>query len=155
MLAGSSGSSEGDWLEARPKRSVKTAGRTSSVAKVARAMPPITARPSGAFCSLPSSRASDMGIIPAIMAQPVMMIGRSRPLAAVIAARSAGIPSSRRWRSPKLTSMIAFETATPTAMIAPMNDSMLSVVRVIQSASTTPQRTAGTDATAVTASRGA
>ena len=57
-----------------------------------------------------------------------MMIGRSRPLAAVIAARSAGIPSSRRWRSPKLTSMIAFETATPTAMIAPMNDSMFRVV---------------------------
>ena len=82
-----------------------------------------------------------------------MMIGRSRPLAAVIAARSAGIPSSSRWRSPKLTSMIAFETATPTAMIAPMNDSMFRVVRVTQSASTTPARTAGTDATAVRASR--
>ena len=117
-------------------------------------MPPMTARPSGAFCSLPSSSPSDIGIMPATMAQPVMMIGRSRPLAAVIAARSAGIPSSRRCRSPKLTSMIALDTATPTAMIAPMNDSMLSVVRVIQSASTTPVRTAGTDATAETASMG-
>ena len=48
--------------------------------------------------------------------------------------------------------MIALETATPTAMIAPMNDSMFSVVRVIQSASTTPERTAGTEATAETAS---
>jgi len=51
--------------------------------------------------------------------------------------------------------MIALETATPTAMIAPMNDSMFKVVFVIQRASTTPQSTAGTDATAVTASRGA
>ena len=50
--------------------------------------------------------------------------------------------------------MIALETATPTAMIAPMNDSIFSVVRVIQSASTTPARTAGTDATAETASMG-
>ena len=106
---------------------MKTAGRTRSVATVASAIPPITARASGAFCSLPSSNPSDIGIIPAIMAQPVMMIGRSRPLAAVMAARSAGMPSSRRWRSAKLTSMIAFETATPTAMIAPMNDSMFSV----------------------------
>ncbi len=84
-----------------------------------------------------------------------MMIGRSRPLAAVIAAWSADMPSSSRWRLPKLTSMIAFETATPTAMIAPMNDSMFRVVLVTQSASTTPQRTAGTDATAVSARRGA
>ena len=95
-----------------------------------------------------------MGIIPAIMAQAVMMIGRSLPLAAVMAARSAGIPSSRRWRSPKLTSMIAFDTATPTAMIAPMNDSIFSVGLVIHGATTTPQRTAGTEATAVRASRG-
>src|SRR5947209_8655445 len=37
--------------------------------------------------------------------------------------------------------MIAFDTATPTAMIAPMNDSMFKVVFVTQSASTTPART--------------
>jgi hypothetical protein len=40
-------------------------------------------------------------------------------------------------------------------MIAPMNDSMFKVVRVTHRASTTPQSTAGTDATAVRASRGA
>ena len=91
-LAGSSGSSEGDWLEARLRNRVKTAGRTRSVATVASAMPPITARASGAFCSLPSSNPSDIGIMPAIMAQPVMMMGRSLPLAAVMAARSAGMP---------------------------------------------------------------
>ena len=123
------------------------------MATVASAIPPITARPSGAFCSLPSSIPSDIGIMPAIMAQPVMMMGRSLPLAAVTAARSAGMPSSRRWRSAKLTSMIAFDTATPTAMIAPMNDSMFSVDRVSASATTTPQSTAGTEATAATANR--
>src|SRR5438445_736399 len=40
--------------------------------------PPITARPSGAFCSPPSPRPSDIGNIPMIMASAVMSTGRSR-----------------------------------------------------------------------------
>ena len=47
--------------------------------------------------------------------------------------RSPAAPS-RRARSAKVTSRMALATATPTAMIAPMNDWILSVVRVTNKA---------------------
>ena len=72
--------------------------------------------------------------MPAIMAQLVMRIGRSRPRAPATAASAGSAPSSR-WRSAKVTSRIALATATPIAMIAPMNDWRLIVVPVSQSAS--------------------
>ncbi len=45
----------------RPCTRAKTAGTKTSVAMVAHSRPPITARPSGAFCSPPSPSPSDMG----------------------------------------------------------------------------------------------
>ena len=129
---GRSGSSEADSRPARPWTSAKTAGSTSSVASVAATSPPMTARPSGAVCSPPSPspgpsgpcrrswRSSSSGSAAA---------GPARPSTAAAAALGA---SSRRCRSAKVTSRIALATATPIAMIAPMNDWMLSVVPVSQ-----------------------
>ena len=54
--------------------------------------------------------------------------------------------------SAKVTSRIALATATPTAMIAPMNDWMFSVVWVMYSAKATPATTAGVVATDTNAS---
>ena len=48
---------------------------------------------------------------------------------------------------------MALAMATPTAMIAPMNDWMLSVVRVRYSISTTPATAAGAVETATSANR--
>ena len=48
---------------------------------------------------------------------------------------------------------MAFATATPMAMIAPMNDCTFSVVRVAASINTTPISTAGTVDTTTNASR--
>ena len=87
------------------------------------------------------------------MAQLVIRIGRSRPSAPKTAASAASAPSSRRRRSAKVTSRMAFATATPMAMIAPMNDWMLIVVPVSQRAMTTPQTTAGAVEMATRASR--
>src|SRR5450759_3480331 len=64
----------------------------------------------------------------------------SRPVAADV---SDSALSSRRCCSAKVTSRIALATATPMAMIAPMNDWRLTVVPVSQSINTTPATTAG------------
>src|SRR5260370_993480 len=45
---------------------------------VAAISPPITARPSGAFCSPPAPIASDIGSMPRIIASAVMITGRMR-----------------------------------------------------------------------------
>ena len=61
----------------------KTTGTKNSVATVANKRPPITARPSGAFCSPPSPRPSDMGTMPMIIARAVIITGRIKsPLVA-------------------------------------------------------------------------
>ena len=88
----------------------------------------MTARPSGAVCSPPSPRPSAIGIMPAIIAKLVIRIGRSRSRGALDAGLVPRRCPPRRLRSANVTSRIAFATATPTAMIAPMNDWMLSVV---------------------------
>ena len=90
----------------------------------------------------PLAQPRAIGTMPAIMAQLVMRIGRNRPRAPATAA-AAGSAPSLRLRSAKVTSRMALATATPIAMIAPMNDWMLSVVPVSQSATTTPATTAG------------
>jgi len=54
---------------------------------VANINPPITARPSGAFCSPPSPQAKPIGIMPMIIARAVMHTGRKRVCPASIAAR--------------------------------------------------------------------
>jgi hypothetical protein len=87
-----------------------------SVAQVAPMRPPITARPRGAVCSPPSLRPNAIGIIPAIIAKLVIRIGRRRLPAPSIAASHGSRPSARL-RSAKVTSRMAFATATPVAMI--------------------------------------
>ena len=117
-------------VPARPCTTANTGGRIASVANVAAARPPTTARPSGAASSAPAPIASAIGSMPAIMARLVIRIGRSATGCPVTAAASAGCPPVRRLSSANVTSRIALATATPMAMIAPMNDCRLSVVPV-------------------------
>src|SRR5229473_2283398 len=60
----------------RPCSRLKTDGTKMSVAIVAQKRPPMTARPSGAFCSPPSPEPRAMGIIPMIIASAVISTGR-------------------------------------------------------------------------------
>ena len=128
------------------------AGKMISVAMVPPVRPPITARPSGAVCEPASPRPTAIGNIPAIIAQPVIRIGRRRLAAPETAASGTRAPPIRS-RSAKVTSRIALATATPIAMIAPMSNSMFNVVRVIQSATATPEITAGIVRTIASESR--
>ena len=59
---------------------------------VAATMPPMTARASGAVCSLPSLHPTAIGTMPAVIAQLVIRIGRSRPFAPSDAAAAALAP---------------------------------------------------------------
>ena len=101
--------------------SANTSGSTNSVATVAASSPPITARPNGALCSLPSLNPSAKGSMPAIMARLVIRIGRTR-LAAPSTAACAAVAPSRRRCSANVTTKMPLAMATPTAMIAPMKD---------------------------------
>ena len=91
------------------------------------------------------------GNMPASMAQARHQIGRKR-LRAPPRPPAACAPSCRV-RSANVTSKMAFAMATPTAIIAPMNDWMLSVEPQSHNASATPAITAGTADTAMIASR--
>ena len=101
-------------------------------ASVAAARPPITARPSGAVASAPSPKserhrhhAGDhrrAGHQHRPHARPGRLDGRLQRRAR----------PARRACSANVTSRIAFATATPIAMIAPMNDCTFSVVPVSQ-----------------------
>ena len=68
--------------------------------------------------------------MPAIIAALVISTGRMRAPRGVDGRRRSRRPPRRRACSANVTSRIAFATATPIAMIAPMNDCTLSVVRV-------------------------
>jgi hypothetical protein len=83
-----------------------------------------------------------MGIIPAIIARLVISTGRKRSAAADRAAETASAPF-RRFCSAKVTSRIAFATATPMAIIVPMKLSRFSVVPVSKSIRMAPTSTAG------------
>src|SRR6185436_18930156 len=149
-LSGSSGSSDADPRRAEPCAREYTDGSTSSVAAVAAARPPITARPSGAVAPAPSPKASAIGSMPAIIAALVISTGRRRARAAATAGSASPV---RRASSANVTSRIAFATATPIAMMAPMNDCTFTVVRVASSRRTTPASTAGTVDTTTNARR--
>ena len=99
----------------------KRSASMSSVVAVAASSPPITARPSGAFCWPASPKASAIGSMPAIIAQLVIRIG-PQPADGAVGRRLGGSQPSRRRFSANVTSRIAFAIATPIAMIAPMND---------------------------------
>src|SRR5258708_31353463 len=87
------------------------AGRMISVGMVAPIRPPMTARPRGAVCEPASPRPSAIGNMPAIIAQLVIRIGRSR-LDAPATAASGTLAPPIRSRSAKVTSRIALATAT-------------------------------------------
>src|SRR6185312_9558405 len=74
------------------RRMLYITGTKNSVVTVARKSPPTTARPSGAFCSPPSPRPSDIGSMPSIIASAVMITGRMRVIPAACAARVAAKP---------------------------------------------------------------
>lgn len=61
-------------------------------------IPPITAMASGCSICEPAPIASERGIMPAIVASAVIMIGRKRRSPAAIIASRAEKPSARKWR---------------------------------------------------------
>ena len=111
---------------------LNTTGTNISVAQVAKINPPITARPSGAFCSPPSPSPSAMGDIPMIIASAVISTGRNLVVAASTAATAALAPSASRSRA-KLTTRIELAVATPMHMMAPVSAGTESVVWVANS----------------------
>jgi hypothetical protein len=80
--------------------------------------------------------------MPTIIAAAVISTGRMRVYPAEIAASKALMPASCCSRA-KVTSRIELAEATPTAMIAPMSDGTLSVVPVMNSIVTMPQKVIG------------
>ena len=124
------------------------AGSTVRVVNAETSKPPTTARPRGADCDPLSPRPIAIGIIPQIIAVAVIRMARNRPTAP---AREAAVTSvdSCRCCSANVIRRIEFATEMPTAMMAPINDWMLSVVPVSNSINITPARTPGTtDSTA-------
>ena len=87
------------------------------------------------------------------MAQAVIRIGRNRSWAPARAASGTALPP-RHSMAMNVTIITEFDTDTPMHMIAPMNDSMLSVVPLRSNMTTTPQSTPGTDDTDARARRG-
>ena len=81
------------WEDRCGASSEKKTGTKVSVPKVASSSPPMTARPSGAFCSPPSPRPSAIGTMPMIIASAVMMTGRKRVKPAESAASDRAEPS--------------------------------------------------------------
>ena len=116
---------------------LKTAGTKNSVAVVAQISPPMTARPSGAFCS--ALRA--VGSIPVTIAVAVIGTGRKRLKPDSIAALKASIPSAICSRA-KLTTRMEFAVATPMHMMAPVSAGTDSVVWVINNIHTIPANAA-------------
>ena len=105
--------------------------------------PPSNARASGAYCSLPASSPSDMGIIPSTVASVVIMMGRKRNRQASTSAVFSGLPSSRCLPTNSTIRML-FDTAIPVIIKSPINDMMFSDEPVISSVSTTPATPGGT-----------
>src|SRR6185437_827888 len=132
------------WLRACERRCIKlkTTGTNNSVAIVAMKRPPITARPSGAFCSPPSPRPRLIGNMPINMAAAVISTGRMRLAPASSAAATGSIPRRRLSRA-KLTTSTEFAVATPRLMIAPIKAGTLKVVCNTKSAQITPASAPG------------
>ena len=105
----------------------KTTGTKTSVASVAQSRPPMTARPSGAFCSPPSPRPSAIGAMPIIIDRAVISTGRKRVAPASMAAWIASPQAASRSRA-KLTTSTLFAVATPMHMMAPVRAGTLSGV---------------------------
>ena len=121
---------------------LNTTGTKNSVATVANIRPPITARPSGAFCSPPSPRPSAIGSMPITIASAVINTGRRRTKPASSAACVAS-PSSLSFSRAKLITSTLLAVATPMHMIAPVSAGTDSVVCVANSIQTMPASAAG------------
>ena len=102
----------------------------------------MTARPSGAFCSPPSPRPSDIGSMPTTIARAVIKTGRSRVDPAENAAARASSPS-RRWSLAKVIIRMLLAVATPMHMIAPISAGTLTVVWVKNSIQSMPASAPG------------
>ena len=119
-----------------------TVGTKKRVATVANSSPPITARPSGAFCSPPSPNPIAMGTIPIIIASAVIITGLNLVEPASSAARNALLVSAKRSFA-KLMIRTLFAVATPMLMMVPISAGTLSVVCVRYSIQQIPASAAG------------
>src|SRR3989442_1398133 len=128
--------------ERRPCSRANTDGTNTRVATVAHRRPPMTARPSGAFCSPPSPNPSAMGTMPVIMASAVIRTGRNRvkPASTAAVVASPCSPSRPLAKDPR---RMLFAVATPMLMMAPIRAGTLSVVSVRNRQMTIPARAAG------------
>src|SRR6266849_5166649 len=124
-------------------RSEYSAGTRKRVNTVETVSPPMTARASGRFVSLPSPMPSAIGTRPTMVAMVVMRIGRSRVRPASTVASIRSLPRSRSTLA-KSTSRTPFETTMPTIMMIPMKLFTESVVPVSQSMRNTPEMPSGT-----------
>jgi len=109
-----------------------TTGTNNSVDTVPIARPPITARPSGAFCSPPSPSPSAIGSMPISIARAVISTGRKRLKPASSAAASGAMPFASDSRAVLMTRML-LAVAMPMQRIVPVNAGTLSVVCVANS----------------------
>jgi hypothetical protein len=122
---------------------LKKLGTKKRVEVVAKIRPPMTARPSGAFCSPPSPRPSAMGTMPMIMAMAVINTGRNLTKPALRAAvRGSPTPSTSCSRA-KLTTRMELAVATPMHMMEPVSAGTLIWVWVRKRNHTTPASAAG------------
>ena len=90
-------------------------------------IPPRMARASDAYCSLPGSSASAIGINPSTVARVVIRIGRNRIEQASEIALRMGMPLARSVPTNSTIRML-FDTAMPAIMITPISDITFSVV---------------------------
>src|ERR1700758_1847219 len=77
-----------------PYTSRYAAGTMKTVSTTDTVRPPMMVRARGAYCSLPVPSLRAMGIIPMMVANDVIKIGRSRTLQEVITASSIDLPCS-------------------------------------------------------------
>ena len=119
-----------------------TVGTKKRVATVANSRPPMTARPSGAFCSPPSPSPIAIGTIPIIIASAVMITGLNLVEPASRAARKAFLVSLKRSFA-KLMIRTLFAVATPMLIMVPMSAGTLSVVCVKNNIQEIPASAAG------------
>src|SRR5580658_2624498 len=115
-----------------------TQGTNIKVEKVATRSPPITARPSAAFCVLDS----DIGSMPITIASAVIITGRKRAYPAVTAARAASPWAASSSRA-KATTRMEFAVAVPMHMMAPVKAGTERVVCVRNSDQTIPVNAPG------------
>src|SRR5262245_46028225 len=134
----------GVFCAVRPLYASKyAAGTIKTVSTTETVSPPMMARASGAYCSLPVPSFRAMGIIPIMVANDVINIGRSRTLQEVITASSTDFPCSSS-RCVNSTIKMLFDAAIPTNISTPMSDITFRVVPVSGRMIRTPMNPMGT-----------